>query len=158
MEEHQLPFAQITNFKFTIQPIPIPPDLRPMWKIAQILLVLKICSRSDKATLLKLQLFNWALGSPKAIEQLTKYVLYHDEESKPTTIHLDPSVNRAVEFAIGEGLIDLDRSGKATLTSKGDLFVQHVMADEELFAGTKRELTRLGGAVTETKVADILKA
>lgn len=58
MAEHQLPFAQITNFKFAIQPIPIPPDLRPMWKIAQILLVLKICSRSDKATLIKLQLYH----------------------------------------------------------------------------------------------------
>jgi hypothetical protein len=154
----QLPFEQITNFKFEIRPIPIPPDLRPLWKISQILLVLKICSRADKASILKLQLFNWALGSPKAIEQLKKYILFEDRDSKPTTIHLDPSVNRAVEFAVGEGLIDFDRQGKISLTPKGDLFVQQVIADEDLFVTMKRELDMLGGAVTEAKVTDILKA
>ena len=153
-----LPFDQITNFKFVIQPIPIPPDLRPLWKIAQLLLVLKLCSRSDKATVLKLQLFNWALASPKSTEQFKKYILLNDQESKPTTIHLDPSVNRAVEFAIGEGFIDLDKQGKVTLTSKGDLFAQRILSDESLFEKTKRELATLGGAVTEAKVADILRA
>jgi hypothetical protein len=75
MIERQLPISQITSFTFVTQPIAIPPDLRPLWKISQILLVLKLCSRKEKATLLKLQLFNWALGSSKALDQLKKYVL-----------------------------------------------------------------------------------
>lgn len=154
----QLPFDQITNFKFEIQPIPIPPDLRPLWKISQILLVLKLCSRADKATILKLQLFNWALSSPHTAEQLKKYILFNDRESKPKTVHLDPSVNRAVEFAVGEGLIDLDKNGKIMLTPKGDLLIKQIIDDESLFVWMKRELKLFGNAVTEAKVEDILKA
>jgi hypothetical protein len=66
-------------------------------------------------------------------------------------------VNRAVEFAIGEGLVDLDNAGKAILTAKGNLFLKNLLDDEELFTAIKRDLMEIGKAVTETKVADILR-
>ena len=157
MLEESLPFSNITTFRFAKQPIPLPPDLRPMWKISQILLVLKMCSRSEKASLLKLQLFNWALASSDSMEQLISYIRENEEGRKPNTIRLVPSLNRAVEFAVGEDLIDIDRSGKFTLTHTGDTLAKRIINDDELFAAEKRSLRFLGLSVSEVKVKNLLK-
>lgn len=152
-----LPFSHITTFKFEIRPIALPADLRPLRKIAQIILVLKNASKSEKCSFLKLQLFNWAFASAAAMDQLKKYILYKDSEYQPSTIPLDPSINRALEFAIAEGLVELDKKGKLTLTGKGQRLAELLLSDESVLHEEKVHITQLGVKVNETKVLEIAK-
>ncbi|TOB14791.1 hypothetical protein CGK12_23765, partial [Vibrio parahaemolyticus] len=46
------------------------PELRPMYKIGKILLILKLCCSGGKASLLKLHLFNWAMLEEKRMKAL----------------------------------------------------------------------------------------
>lgn len=157
MIEELLPIAEITNFKFGRKPISIPPDLRPLWKISQIVLVLKLCSREEKASIIKLQFFNWVLASDEAMEQIKQSVLLNDNINEVGIIHLDPSVNRAVEFAIGERLFDLNEKGSIYLTNKGEKLAQYLIEDKELFVKEKSSLSLIGKSISETKVKKLLK-
>jgi hypothetical protein len=46
------------------------PELRPMFKIGKLLLILKLCCSGGKASLLKLHLFNWAMLEPQRMKAL----------------------------------------------------------------------------------------
>ena len=65
---------QITKLSFSKKPIPLPAEYRPMYKIALIVMVLKLCCRGETSNLLKLHLFSWALSSEKHMTQLREYV------------------------------------------------------------------------------------
>lgn len=62
-------YNNITKISFVKRPISIPPDYRPMFKVAQIVMILGYCCRSNRSSLLKLHLFSWALKSEGNIKK-----------------------------------------------------------------------------------------
>lgn len=156
MIEELLPFSEITNFKFERKPISLPPDLRPMWKISQIMLVIKVASRKERASILKLQVFNWALASNENMRQMKNLIL-SNAENYLVFIHIDPSVNRAIEFGIGEFFFDLSENGYISLTEKGNLWINNVIKQPDLFINEKEFLNTIGKRISETLVRNIFK-
>ncbi|MEH7774518.1 hypothetical protein, partial [Bacillus altitudinis] len=63
-----LPLDEIEEINFNRKKIPISPELRPIYRISQIILVMELSSTMKTASLLKLQLFNWGLQNEDRYE------------------------------------------------------------------------------------------
>lgn len=140
------------TFKITFKsrPKPLFPGYRPLYKISLILIILRLNSNKGKASLLKLHMFSWALKSQENLNTLKNYVSSNFED-KITYFGIEPSLNRALNLAIGEKLIYLDKD-KYTLTPKGDEFIDKVLSDDELFVFEKPILKFIGTKISEARI------
>ncbi len=152
-----IPFEQIKEYTFKERPVAVPADLRKDRKTAQILMVLDKCSIRAKASMLKLQLFNWAFSSEDSMSRLKRYILLNEQIYRPDMIHLDPAINRAVRFARAEDLVGFDNKGKLVLSSLGKLLVDVIDNDDSLMRQEKNDLKELGKKVTEAKINTIIQ-
>jgi hypothetical protein len=94
MEEQDI---TIRKLSFIQRPIPIPADYRPMYKIALLVLILRLCCRAETSTLLKLHLFSWALASDKNSSKLREYVT-SNFKSDFSVWGIEPALNRALQL------------------------------------------------------------
>lgn len=134
---------------FTRKPMPVIPEQRPMYKIAMILLILKICSSGGKSSLLRLHLFNWALFDEKRFQSL---VLSAERKELIMGVWgVDPSLNMALALAVSEQLLMKENNGSYKITTKGDLFI----ADSKLitlFSSEVLQLKKVSKKITEAMV------
>lgn len=149
MRRPLLPFSQIKTLTYTERPVSLPAELRPLWKISCILLVLKLNCVREKASLSKLQLFNWGMSSLATMKNLVNYGTSKNRELLPDVIPLDPSIDRAVALAVADGLAELDKSGKIKLSDKGNTLVNWILRDQTIFRAEKDVLTMIGKSITE---------
>jgi hypothetical protein len=146
MEEQDL---KITKLSFIQRPIPIPADYRPMYKIALIVLILRICCRAETSSLLKLHLFSWALTSDDNLTKLREYVT-SNFQSDFSVWGIEPALNRALQFAIAENICEVANGKNYKLTEKGNRFYEMIDADNELFSKEKTFLKFIG----KSKITD----
>ncbi|HGS4800661.1 TPA: hypothetical protein ACMDRB_000930 [Vibrio cholerae] len=105
------------------------PELRPLWRISLLILILmKLCS-GNKANSKKLQ----ALYSLVASEK--KRLFYSSDSTKQQflNIRFDPLVDRAIDLGVGHSLFELDDSKSVVLTAKGSAFGKRVDSDKDIF-------------------------
>lgn len=128
---------------FRSRPESIPGDLRPAWRIGVAILMLHLASRSQKASLGKIHILNWAIQSQDNQISLLKII---DGQLSPDTIiiRVEPSLNRALDLARGEGLIEYVSDKNVQLTSQGRVIASHIMEKTELFVNEKKFLTAIG--------------
>jgi hypothetical protein len=144
----------MSRFSFSRKKSSVIPDLRPMYKIGKILLILKVCCGSGKASLLKLQLFNWAMLDHQRIK-----ALQFSAERKELLVGvwgIDPSLNMALSFASSEGLLARTSNGSYQLTKKADDFIDKTEL-LKLFDTDTTELKVVGKRITETMIANAAK-
>ncbi|MBY8291492.1 hypothetical protein KW537_14435 [Vibrio fluvialis] len=107
----------------------IDPELRPLWRISLLILILmKLCSGS-KANSKKLQ----ALYSLVASEKKRHFYTTDNTEQQSLNIRFDPLVDRAIDLGVGHYLFELDGSKSVTLTAKGAAFGKRIEKDENIF-------------------------
>ena len=94
-----------TPFVFREQPEAIPGDLRPLWRIGLVLLMLHLASRGKKSSFGRLHVLNWALRSERGQEALIG-ILNRKPFPGTVIVRIEPSLNRAVDFAHGERLVE----------------------------------------------------
>jgi len=149
MEEKEL---NIRKLSFTKRPIPIPADYRPMYKIALIVLTLRICCRAETSNLLKLHLFSWALSSDKNISKLKEYVT-SNFNTDFSVWSIEPALNRALQYAIAENICEVVGGKNYKLTEKGHKFYQMINSDNELFDKEKIFLNFIGKSkITDSRI------
>ena len=71
-----LELAEVTNDDRAGEqprPTPLPCDLRPIWRIAALVVILNQC-RQKRATIEQLHVMNWSIRSRKAQEQFLAYM------------------------------------------------------------------------------------
>lgn len=145
---------EITSKKvtFTKRPIPVPVSYRPMFKISEIVLVLKLCCRSETSDLLKLHLFSWAFKSSSNLNNLKNYVS-NNFQGGFTIWGIEPALNRALQFAIADGICMLTEGKKYQLASKGESLYNVINKDKELFVVEKTILKFIGkNKITEARI------
>jgi len=156
MKAVDFPFQAIETMTFSPRPQPLPASLRPIYRIALIVLILKTNCRGNTASLFKLQFFNWLLKST-SLQELIEERLAHQSVFTLELIHLDPMVNLALKYAFADGLISITNNSKYKLTDKGHEFVNLVLEDgQPILADERKFLERIGKRVAEVKLRNEL--
>jgi len=152
MKAIDFPFNAIDKLTFNPKPQPLPASLRPVYRIALIIFVLKNNCRGNTASLLKLQFFNWILKS-KFMQKFIDDNMTIKRVFTLDLIHLDPMVNLALKYAFAENLISVTKNSKYILTEKGYEFADLILQDEQLVLGKERELLiRIGKRISEVRL------
>lgn len=136
----EFPFDLIRELNFTNRRAPLSPDMRPLHKISQILLVLHKASYQNSASLIKLQMFNWAFRSMEGILALkaVKNKEFH------SLVRFDPSLNRALNLALAQSVTVFSNSGKFTATPTGLVLAKTILNDNQLMAHEKSVISEIG--------------
>lgn len=142
----------MSHLRFLRKPKPVIPYNRPIYKIVLILMVLALCSRSGTASLLKMQLFNWALKSKKRCETLVNFS--QKKELRLRVWGMDPALNIALNYAVSEKLIKIVSSGYS-ISNKG---LEFLNCSDALNTFDEAEyLKEIGKGVTEKMIKEIVE-
>ncbi|MFB9869154.1 hypothetical protein [Vreelandella sulfidaeris] len=134
---------------------PIDPELRPLWRISLIALILfKICS-GNKANSKKIQVLYSLVASEKK-RRSYRLIIEKEELNLSVNVRFDPLVDRAVDIALGEEIFILDASKSIKLTEKGLGFVKKIDSDSSIFTLEKDFLKLFSKSHFSEKVIDSL--
>lgn len=140
---------------FKRRPLAQTVDYRPIWKIGQLLLIIRDGASTAGCSLLKLHLFSWVFQSYKNKEKLQDWII-SDFESEMSIWTLSPHVNRAIAFAIGEKLLK-EEKGKYTLTTSGNRYLKKIDTIVEAYSDEKKVLNKYGKIVSDAKIDKLAK-
>lgn len=142
-------------FALTPRPEPVPGDLRRAWGIALIILILGK-SRGKRASLQKLHF----LGHSARLRQTRREVQeVFAGERRPSDliVRVEPWLNRALAFAKGAGLIELEKGKSAKLTEVGLRACEILNEQPHMCAEEKEFLEAVGPKATETAIEKIMR-
>lgn len=142
---------------FRSQPESIPGDFRPLWRICVVILFLRLASIGNKASLSKIHVLNWAIHTKENRENLLKVI---NEGMRPDLliVRVEPSLNRAIEFAHGEGLIERRTGNKIQLTARGIHVADQLFERDDLLVEEKKFLNALGkNKLTENMIGTLFR-
>lgn len=148
-----LPIDYIKEIRFSKKKVPLSPELRPFYRISQIILVLHLSSTKETASLLKLQLFNWGLQNTRRFDRLLKL----KETNDFPLIRFDPFLNRALNYGVAMDLFTLNKNTrKFSLTVKGrELALQ--LLRESIFTEEKTFLLQIKKGLSDTYLIGLFK-
>lgn len=144
-------------FTFQKRPISIPADLRVDWRIAAIILILYISCRNSRATLMKLHVMNWANRNNRGRELFLQLCV---GELGPDNIivRFEPWLNRAVDIALAEGLLQRIDGDRIELTSSGTIMAEEIIKTKDCFVQEKEFLHTIRKSISEAKLKNIIEA
>lgn len=145
------------SFRFSARPIAIPPDLRPVWRMTILVLFLHRCCRQGKSSLKKLHVLNWAIRHPASRQTLLD-VLEGRVRPDRAIVRFDPALNRALDLAKGEELVEQVSGDRFQITAKGQLLAEEAMNDSACLTSEKWFMSEVGSKVTEVKINQLLGA
>lgn len=146
-------------FSFHSQPTPIQPQLRVVWGLSILVLILRICSRSNRSSIPRLHVLNWAVRSSRNQGKLIEAL---ENSSSPigVLIRHDPGFNRAIEYAIAEAIVEPVGSRdnlRIQLLEKGNQFANDILELSDCLEEEKNFLRERGSAVNESFVKGLLR-
>jgi hypothetical protein len=146
--------AQIlrVEYEFALRPVPVSGDMRPLWRLATICLILKNC-RGGRTTLKGLHVLSWSIRD--ADNRETFLSALGDAAPVRPIIRIEPSLNRAINVAIGEDLV-LRSSTRLELTLLGNEFARRIEVDPQILVDEKAFFTRIGRKVTAAMIDRVL--
>lgn len=144
---------EYTDIIFDAKPDAVPYNYRISYKVTQLCLIMRICGRGDVCSLIKLHLISFALISQ---DNMRKLVEFADGNGNAPIVRFDPSVNRALTYAIGYGLIERQQNAKYKLTNRGRQLVEQIKAAGNLLVIEINDLNSLAKKLTESKVEEIV--
>jgi hypothetical protein len=144
------------RFTFKRRPVSLPGDLRPDWRIAVLVLILRKCSHAGQSSLRRLHVLNWAIRSANSREAFLRRL---DGQSAPdeVLVRYDPALNRAIDFARGLGLVIRVSGNRVRLTFAGAGLADVIAEQSDLLAGERVFLEKVRGRVTETAIDKLAK-
>lgn len=143
-----------TNFSFQRRPISLPGDLRPFWRIGLLVILLSQCCRQQRSSLTRLHVLSWAVRSKPNHDDLMSLV-NHTLPPDALIVRFDPAVNRAIDLAIGEMLINRVDGSRIELSDSGRGFAKEIFADGQLYLAEKALAASLRQKVSEAVVDEI---
>jgi hypothetical protein len=152
--EDPLDAALDSPFLFSDRPASAPSDLRPLWRVPVVVLLLSRC-RGEQATHEQLHVLNWAVRSSESAESLAAYLAGLIPAEHAVVRH-DPALDRAASLARGFGLIAW-KGRYWTLTVEGQQLLEAVVEDDELLAREKALLAVLPKPLTQKAVSALLR-
>lgn len=143
----------IEKVRLIDRPIAVPYNYRVMYKLAQIALIMSLCCGKKGCSMQKLQMISMGLSSKQEMDQLVSFInggLHYP------LIRFDPSVNRAILFALSEKIILRQANGLFRLTPKGKTFCDEINVDNQLLIIEKGYIKQISTKLTEDIIQSIM--
>ena len=144
---------EYTDIVFDAKPDAVPYNYRISYKVSQLCLIMRICGRGDVCSLIKLHMISFALISQDNMRILLEFT---EGTGTAPIVRFDPSVNRALTYAIAYGLIEQQQTAKYKLTERGRQLAEHIKIAGDLMVIEITNLNKLAKKLTEAKVNDIV--
>lgn len=141
-------------FVFRRRPIAIPGDLRPSWKIGLIVLLLSKCCRQNRTSLTRLHVLSWAFRTTESLDAL-RQTIAGSLPPDSLVVRFEPSLNRAVDFALGERLVTRIDGSRIELAPLGKQLADEINSDESLFVTEKLFMAEIRQKVSEAMIDNI---
>jgi hypothetical protein len=142
------------GFTFRRRPTSVPPDIRPEWRIPLLLLMVGRC-RGQIATREQLHVLNSAVLSVGSRKSLLAALDGRLAPRSPA-LQLEPAFDRAIDRAIGLGLLATNTSGRLELTRLGRSVADTLDADEALFTSERELLASLPRPLSQSTIRKAL--
>lgn len=141
---------------FDSKPEAVPYNYRISYKLSQLCLIIASCciGRSG-CSLVKLHIISNALNTKEYSQLLEDYI---SEKSTYMIIRFDPSVNRAIKFAVADNLICQIKNGSFRLTEKGKQLIKEINRDETLLVNEKQYLSGVSKKLTNEIIEKLMSA
>ena len=151
-------------FTFTVRPRPIACELRPVWRLHVLMLILDQCW-GGQASMEQLHVLNWAARTRESRQAFLEFLAGRRTPSQ-IIVRYDPSLNRAVHFAFAEELV-VRREVQRTLNGgtagnsppyrviiapKGRKILDQIQDMEDCFVDLKQFLSAIPQKVTQRQV------
>jgi hypothetical protein len=143
-----------TEILFSRRPVDISGDLRPTWRVGLLVLLMKLCCRQGKVRFRQLHVLNWGIRSRENRETL-EGAIQGQVALDSLLVRIEPSLNRAVDLAIGEGLIKRNSGDQLQLTDKGLVLADAIEQDDNVLHPEKEFMARIRKKVSEAFVDDL---
>lgn len=141
-----------TPFLFQQRHLSLPEDLRPSWRIALLVLLMNGCCRGRKSSRARLHVLSWSVRSTESLQNLLAAAA-GELNPRALVVRVDPFLDRAIDFAIGEGLIERLGGKGLQLTSTGKNYASAIVEAADIFVLEKSFIQTIGHKVTEDLVA-----
>lgn len=146
MEDFGFPDA---TFDFTRLPTPIPASLRPLRRVALVLLLVAKCHGSG-ASWKGLQLLNWAVRDRRNAALVNALWAGSDVPDRPV-VRFEPALERAIDLAVGLGLAAVTSTHAIKLTPTGRAALGHIVG-ARVFETERNILNAMPGPVTRSDI------
>lgn len=143
-----------TPILFRRRPLFLPEDLRPTWRIGLLVLLLRCCCRGGKSSRARLHVLSWGMRTSESLRDL-EAAISGDLNPHSLIVRVDPFLDRALDFAVGEGLI-AHRGGKSVeLSSSGIRLADEIKRDVQVFAVEKTFVNAIQQRLSEALVTQM---
>ena len=139
---------------FNERPDSIPYKYRISYRVAVIVLAIKICSARKGCPLVKLHIINDALEKDGLVKEIKNLL---SDNSDEMVIRFDSSLNRALEYGIADGLIVQQGNRTYKLSEAGRKFVEGLLKEQDLLREEKNKLKEINIELDEVTLNSILE-
>jgi hypothetical protein len=122
--------------------------MRPGWRIGVLLILLRVCCRQSRSSFGRAHVLSWAVRTKRNQNDLLRVVDGADAFDS-LLVRIEPSVNRAVDLAFGDGLIRKIGGERIELTGKGVQAANWLNNIDGLFTQEKSFFAVIGSRVSE---------
>jgi hypothetical protein len=136
------------RISFQPRPSPLAPELRMTWRLAQFLYLLSACCRGGKSSLRRLHVINWGARTERNRKTLVR-ALQGTIQPHALLVRVEPSLNRVVDFASGEGLVVIPDGARVEITDRGRVLVKEVAALNDCLVAERTFVHEVGQRVSE---------
>lgn len=147
------PHLEYDSIIFDAKPDAVPYNCRISYKVSQLCLIIRICGRADTCSLIKLHMISFALISH---DNMKKLVEFAEGKGNIPVVRFDPTVNRALTYAIAYGLIERQQNAKYKLTDRGRKLAEQIKIVGDLMAVEISDLNTLAKKLTEVKINEMV--
>jgi len=142
-----------TQFQFTDRPAPVPADIRADWRVPLLMLIVNSC-RNKRASLQQVQAIAWPAIFEECREGFVK-ALKGNSNPGDLFVRYDPAVTRAVNLAVGLGLLSWQNRIRLAITDRGRTMLEGILERDNVLMEERMFLSELG-TITMISVDRIL--
>jgi hypothetical protein len=151
------PVPSAERFSFVRRPVPVPGDLRIVWRLSLLLMILGT-SRSKKASLVKLHVLNDAVRS-HAVVAREKNTPEDGTPAPSWRVRVEPALGRAIDFLVGKKLaawVEVSNRTGLQLTAAGIKSAEALLKNDTAMKEERALLGAVAKDVTESFVTALL--
>lgn len=143
-----------TGFTFRRRPTSVPPDIRPEWRIPLLLMMVRRC-RGQVASREQLHVLNSAVLNTESRRALLAALNGHLAPRSPA-VQFEPAFDRAIDRAIGLGLVASTPQGRLALTELGNSITDSVESEQRVFTSERELLASLPKSLSQAAIRNAL--